>query len=116
MTWNTDKFNQLLAKPLKPIVLRVFFFLALNQHEQTGFVRTTKKYLAQMLGIDPKSLYSALKFLIANYLVHQRRCSGFYEFMVSPYYVEWGDNKKARLDEWNRRWAQTWKYKSRKKM
>ena len=43
------------------------------------------------------------------------RGSGYYEFMVSPYYVEFGENKKARLDEWNRRWAEHWKRLARRK-
>ena len=109
MNWNIEKFNQLLAKPPAITTLRVFFYLALNQHEKTGFVRMSKKILAQILNIDPKSLYLALQWLQNNYLVHQRRCKGYFEFMVSPYYVEWGNDKKARLDEWNRRWADSWK-------
>ena len=115
MKFNVEKCNQLLKDPPAPITLRVFFFLALNQHEQTGFLRTTKKYLAEMLGMDAKSLYVALQWLYGNYMVHETRCKGYYEFMVSPYYVEFGDNKKARLDEWNRRWAEHWKRIARRK-
>ena len=105
MTFNVEKCTKLLTDSLPPTTLRVFFFLALNIHEQTGFVRITKKYLAQMLKLDAKSLYRALKWLQDNYIVHQTRCHGFFEFMISPYFVEWGDDKKSRIDEWNRRWA-----------
>ena len=104
MNWNVEKCTKLLTDSLPPTTLRVFFWLALNIHEQTGFVRTTKKYLAQMLSMDEKSLYRALQWLKDNYIVHQTRCHGFFEFMISPYFVEWGDNKKDRLDEWNNRW------------
>ena len=104
MTFNIDKCNNLLKKPLQAATLRVFFWFALNTHEQTGFVRTTKKYLAETLNLDAKSLYRALKWLKENYIVHQRRCHGFFEFMVSPYYVEWGNDRQARLSEWNLRW------------
>lgn len=115
MIFNIEKCNQLLKNPPPPTTLRVFFWLALNQHEQTGFVRATRKYLAQMLNTDVKTLYRALQWLQNNYLVHRKRCKGYFEFMVSPYFVEWGSNKQARLDEWNNRWAQHWKLKRRKK-
>ena len=104
MTFNLDKCNNLLKNPLPPTTLRVFFWLALNMHPQTGFVRTTSKYLAETLGIDAKSLYRALQWLQDNYIVHQRRCHGYFEFMLSPYFVEWGDDKQSRLSEWNNRW------------
>ena len=84
MIFNLEKCNQLLKNPPAPTTLRVFFWLALNQHEQTGFVRTTKKYLAQMLNMDAKTLYNALQWLYGNYIVHETRGSGYYEFMVSP--------------------------------
>ena len=104
MTFNLEKCNNLLKNQLQAATLRVFFWLALNTHDQTGFVRTTKKYLAQALNLDPKSLYRALKWLKDNYIVHQKRCHSFFEFMVSPYYVEWGNDRQARLEEWNLRW------------
>lgn len=104
MTFNLEKCNNLLKNPPQAATLRVFFWLALNLHEQTGFVRTTRKYLAQMLNLDEKSLYRALKWLQDNYIVHRKRCKGYFEFMLSPYFVEWGDDKQTRLDEWNNRW------------
>ena len=104
MTFNLDKCNQLLKNTPQASILRVFFWLALNTHEQTGFVRTTRKYLAQMLNMDVKTLYDALKWLQNNYIVHRKRCKGYFEFMISPYYVEWGNDKQARLDEWNNCW------------
>lgn len=116
MTFNLEKCNQLLKNPPQAATLRVFFWLALNLHPQTGFVRSTRKYLAHMLSMDEKTLYLALQWLQDNYLVHRTRCSGYFEFMVSPYYVEWGENKKARQDEWNRRWAEHWKSRARKKV
>ena len=66
----------------------------------------------QVLGIqhfNKKQQQSLLEYLENGqitmiYLVHRTRCSGYFEFMLSPYYVEWGSDKKARLDEWNRRW------------
>lgn len=104
MLFNVEKCTKLLTDSLPPTTLRVFFWLALNIHEQTGFVRTNKKYLAQMLSMDEKSLYRALQWLQNNYIVHQTRCHGFFEFMISPYFVEWGSDRQARLDEWNHRW------------
>lgn len=107
MTFNVEKCTKLLTDSLPPTTLRVFFFLALNIHEQTGFVRTTRKYLAQILNLDEKSLYRAIKWLQDNYIVHRKRCKGYFEFMLSPYFVEWGDDKQARLEEWNKRWQQS---------
>ena len=114
MTFILDKCNQLLKNPPQAATLRVFFWLALNIHPQTGFVRTTRKYLAQFLNMDEKTLYKSIKWLQDNYLIHRTRCSGYFEFMVSPYFVEWGSDRQARLDEWNRRWAQQWKSRNRK--
>ena len=107
MTFNVEKCTKLLTDSLPPTTLRVFFFLALNIHEQTGFVRTTRKYLAQMLNLDKKSLYRAIKWLQDNYIVHRKRCKGYFEFMLSPYFVQWGSDKQARLEEWNKRWQQS---------
>lgn len=104
MTFNLDKCNNLLKNPPAPTTLRVFFWLAFNIHPQTGFVRISKKLLAQMLNLDPKSLYRSLLWLQNNYIVHETRCKGYFEFMLSPYFVEWGENKKERLNEWNSRW------------
>lgn len=107
MTFNLEKCNNLLKNTQQASTLRVFFWLALNQHEQTGFVRTTRKYLAEILNMDVKTLYDALKWLQDNYIVHRKRCKGYFEFMLSPYFVEWGENKKSRLEEWNNRWRQS---------
>lgn len=107
MTFNLDKCNNLLKNPPAPTTLRVFFWLALNINPQTGFVRISKKLLAQMLKLDPKSLYRSLLWLQNNYIVHETRCKGYFEFMLSPYFVEWGEDKKNRLDEWNNRWRLT---------
>lgn len=114
LKFNVEKCNQLLKNPPAPTTLRVFFWLALNQHDQTGFVRTTKKYLAQMLGIDAKTLYDAMQWLQDSYIVHQLRCKGYFEFMISPYYVEWGNDRDLRLKEWNRRWAEHRNRRNRK--
>ena len=115
MIFNVERCNQLLQNQPAPTILRVFFWFALNQHEQTGFVRTTKKYLAQVFSVDAKTLYDALQWLQDNYIVHQLRCKGYFEFMVSPYYVEWGDDKDSRLKEWNRRWAEHRKHHNQKR-
>ena len=104
MTFNLDKCNNLLKNPPAPTTLRVFFWLALNLHPQTGFVRISKKLLAQMLKLDPKSLYRSLLWLQNNYIVHETRCKGYFEFMLSSYFVEWDSDRQARLSEWNRRW------------
>ena len=114
MVFNEKKCVELVTKQATPTILRVFFFIAFNQHPQTGFFRSSKTFLAKKLKIDPKSLYLALKWLEKNYIVHQQRCGDYFEFMVSPYYVEWGDDNQARIELWNKLWADHWKQRNRK--
>lgn len=112
----TAKMTDFIVKEHAGAVVRVFLFLAHNQQfansdtGQFGF-RCTRKYLAQVLDLDPKSVYNVLKFLQDEFLVVETRVNGAYEYMVNPNYVTIGRSKKERDIEWSRRWAEHWKQK-----
>ena len=59
MTFNLDKCNNLLKNPPAPTTLRVFFWLALNLHPQTGFVRisTRPQIFISLLALATKQLH-----------------------------------------------------------
>lgn len=116
----SDKVCDFVSKVTQPTILRVFFYLAHNQHHELGGFRVSRKHISEALNIDSKSVYSALRWLQENYLVLESRIDGQLEFMVNPNYVTVGANKKARLSLWNSRWKDYWsstkgsgKFKSR---
>lgn len=104
----SDKICDLIAKVTQPTILRVFFYIAHNQHHELGGFRVSRKHISDALNIDAKSVYSALRWLQENYLVLETRVDGQLEFMVNPNYVTVGANKKARLSLWNARWKDYW--------
>lgn len=108
----TEKMCDFLKSVSTSSIIRVFLFLAHNQNYGVngmfGF-RCSRKFLHETLNIDRKSVYSALQYLIDNFLVVENRIDGQLEFMVNPEYVTIGTDKKARLREWSRRWE--WYFK-----
>lgn len=107
----TEKMCEFLEKVSSGSIVRVFLYIAQRQSYGTdgrvfGY-RTSHKYLRQVLRIDRSTLWDALKFLKDNFLVHVGKIDGTYEFMVNPQYITIGSDKKTRMNEWNRRWAQT---------
>lgn len=115
----SEKCNDFLKKVTSCSTVRVFFFLANNQcYGDKGIFgfRCSKKHLGEMLGIDMKSMYNALKWLKENFMVHVGRYNGQLEFMVSPHYVTLGTDKKKRVAEWDRRWKETLKAQALKKL
>lgn len=115
----TAKMTDFIVKEHAGAVVRVFLFLAHNQTfadsntGQFGF-RCTRKHIAQVLDLDPKSVYNVLKFLQDEFLVVETRVNGAFEYMVNPNYVTIGRSKKEREAEWSRRWAEHWKQKYNK--
>lgn len=109
----TEKMCDFLAKYTAGSVVRTFLFLA--HHQQYGAdgvqfgYRCSHKYLQQVLGLDRKSVFNALAVLKGDYLVNEARIEGAIEFMVNPFYVTVGTDRKARISEWNRRWQEHWK-------
>lgn len=108
----TEQMSDFLVKCSTGSVVRVFLYLA--HHQQYGVdnvygFRCSHKGLQQILNLDKKSVYNALTKLKEDFLVHELRVAGVSEFMVNPNYVTIGKDKKARLREWNLRWANTFK-------
>lgn len=110
----TEKMIDFIKKNSTPAVIRVFLLLAHRQgYGDNGMFgyRCSRKYLSEVLRITPKSVWSALDFLIDNFLVVENKFDGQTEFMVNPDYVTMGTNKQARLKEWSQRWQ--WYFKAK---
>ena len=110
----TDKITDFLCKVPTGSVIRLFFYIA--HHQQYGNdgvfgLRCSRKHFSELLGLNRKSVYDSLEWLIANFMVNEIRVDGTLEFMVNPEYVTVGSDKKARLKEWSERWAIYWKRK-----
>lgn len=109
----TAKMCDFVVKTTQGSIVRVFVYLAHNQ--QFGVdgrpfgCRCSHKFLQQLLGVDKKTIYNALKYLKDNFLVIETEESGQSEFMVNPDYVTIGTDKQARMREWNARWERHWK-------
>lgn len=109
----TEKMCEFLEKCSVGATVRVFLYIAHHQSfgndgEQFGY-RCSHKYLQQVLRLDRKSVYNALRSLKDSFLVNETKINGVSEFMVNPQYVTIGTDKKARLAVWNQRWADHWK-------
>lgn len=105
----SDKLCDLVSKVTQPTILRVFIYLSHNQSYEGGF-RVSRKHISEALNLDPKSVYSALKWLQNNFLVLESRIDGQTEIMVNPNYVTVGRDKKARLQLWSERWQDYWQH------
>lgn len=109
----TEKMSDFLVKVTTGSIVRVFLYIAHHQNYGTdgktfGY-RCSHKYLWQVLRMDRTTLWDALSYLKANFLVHVGKIEGYTEFMVNPDYVTIGTDKKTRREEWNRRWAETFR-------
>ena len=103
----TAKMCEFLEKTRQGSFVRVFLYIAHHQNYGKDGVfgfRTTRMYLRKVLNLDAKTIYSALEYLIENFLIVENRIDGSLEFMVNPAYVTIGADKKAREREWNIRW------------
>lgn len=113
----TAKMCEFLEKTKQGSTVRLFLYLAHHQNYGKDGVfgfRTTRHYLGRTLGLTRKTIYSALEYLIENFLVVENRINGSLEFMVNPAYVTVGSDRKAREREWNQRWEWFFKNKERK--
>lgn len=105
----SEKVSDLVVKVPRASVLRVFFYIAMHQHHELGGFKISRKRLSEVLRLDAKSIYTAIKWLQDNFLMLESKINGQAEFMVSPDYVTCGSNKKRRMQMWNDRWAIHWK-------
>ena len=110
----TEKMCDFIAETGVGSTVRVFLYIAHHQNYGVDGVfgyRCTHKYLQQVLRLDRKSVYNALRYLKDKFLIHEGKFAGATEFMVNPAYVTIGTEKKKRVAEWNSRWASYWKKK-----
>lgn len=103
----TAKMDEFIKKTPTASVVRVFIYLAHHQGYGIDGVfgyRCTRQHICDALGLTRKSVYSALEYLIGEFLVNEIRVAGTLEFMVNPAYVTVGNDRKARDREWSQRW------------
>ena len=103
----TAKMCEFLEKTRQGSFVRVFLYIAHHQNYGNDGVfgyRCSRSHLAKVLRLEPRTIYSALEYLIEKFLVVENRIDGLLEFMVNPAYVTIGGDKKAREREWNLRW------------
>lgn len=113
----TEKMCDFLLKVKTGSIVRVFLYIAHHQNYGTDGVfgyRCSHKYLQQIFGMDKSTLWGALNYLKDNFLINESKVDGCTEFMVNPMYVTIGTDRKTRMNEWNRRWAETLKVKGQK--
>ena len=113
----TEKMLDFLKKNSTAATIRIFLLIAHRQgYGDNGIYgyRCSRKYLQEVLHLSKPSVWSALNYLIDNFLVVENKFDGQTEFMVNPDYVTIGTNKQARLREWSQRWQWYFKEKERK--
>lgn len=103
----SDKLCELAIKVPQASILRVFVYIAHHQNyggDGVFGLRCSRKHLEEVLNVNRKTVYEALRWLIDNFIVNEVTLNGCREFMVNPAYVTVGADKKSRMREWNRRW------------
>ena len=114
----TEKMIDFLKKVSTSATVRVFLLLAHRQgYGDNGIYgyRCSRKYIGESLHLTRKTVWSALDYLIDNFLVVENKFDGQTEFMVNPDYVTLGTNKQQRLREWSLRWQMYFKNKEAKR-
>lgn len=108
----TEKMLDFITSNTAGSTVRMFVFLAHQQRfansGQFGY-RCTRKYLEQVLSLDRKSVYRALKELQDKFLIIETKVDGVSEFMVNPQYVTIGRSRRERDVEWSKRWEAYWR-------
>ena len=94
-----DSYMKLLTETTNPSVLRVFGSLMTKQ-EFEGGIKTTKKAIADELGIEQTAAWQAFKWLKENHYVKERKNRGQTEFLLNPNVTTCGKNKKAKIELW----------------
>ena len=83
-----------------PSILRIFISLMTKQEFESG-VRTTKKAIAEELGIERTTAWSAFKWLKEHGYIKERKIRGQTEFLLNPDVTTCGKNRKKKIDLWN---------------
>lgn len=110
----TAKMDEFIKKTSTGSIVRVFLYLAHHQNYGVDGVfgyRCSRQHICDALGLTRKSVYTALEYLIKEFLVNEIRVAGTSEYMVNPDYITIGANRKTRDREWSQRWEFYWKHK-----
>ena len=85
-------------------IFKVFYFIAHNQPQEgiRGY-ETTKLQLQIDLNLSRTYIFTSLRWLKREVLIHELKQVETVEFMVNPLYVMNNCDRQARIDEWLRR-------------
>lgn len=100
----SQKVTEFIKKCSQPSVIRVFIYIAMNQHHELGGFRASRKHISEALGIDRRSVFNALEYLIDKNIVNEIHVCGQLEYMVNPDYVTVGADRVKRERMWKQRW------------
>ena len=85
-------------------IVKIFFFIALNQPEEgVQGLKITKEQLAVSLKLGKSAIFRDLKWLRDNLLIQELKFVDFFDYMANPRFVMNNSDYQERLNEWNRR-------------
>lgn len=90
----------LLNKIAPPSALRVFNELMTKQAFEGG-IKTTKKAVADELGMSEPQSWRAFKWLKERGYIKERKVNGQTEFLLNPNVTTCGKNKKDKIALWD---------------
>ena len=94
-----DAYMQLALEANDATVFKVFASLMTKQ-EFEGGIKTTKKAIADELGITYRSIMRAFKWLKEHKYIKETKTNGQTEFLLNPNVTTCGKNKKAKIELW----------------
>lgn len=94
-----ENFLNLAKNTTNPSILRVFISLMSKQEFEFG-VRSTKKAIAEELGIERTAAWKAFKWLKDHGYIKERKTNGQTEFLLNPDVTTCGKNKKEKIRQW----------------
>lgn len=100
----TEKITDFVISCPSASTVKVFLILAAGQKFENHGMITTKKAVQEKLGITKQTCLEAFKYLKERMIINECKIDGVTEFMVNPELVMVGNDKKARVAEWQRRW------------
>ena len=85
-------------------IFKLFIYIALNQPQDgiEGF-KISKIQLASDLNVKRSTIFSSIKWLVDNSLIHELKIDDSSDFMVNPRFFMNNSDLQARKEEWNRR-------------
>ena len=94
-----EAYMQLLLETTNPTILRIFGSLMAKQAFEGG-IKTTKKAIADELGVERTTAWNAFKWLKEHKYIKETKTNGQTEFLLNPNVTTCGKNKKAKIELW----------------